>query len=396
MGTANSHIFSSIVHAYPCRPLGSDANAGLLAFMDGFFRDAGLEAISLPFDCAFWTYGASSLQIAGKDYPILTGPFSPPVSGAGRVLRIRTVEELVAADMKDAILLLHGELAAEALMSKDFPFYYPDEHKRIIDTLETGAPTAVIAVTGQDPMSGQNPFPMFEDGNFRLPSGYTGDLGILAACRDGDLGTVTIVSALEMRASRQLIGRRAGASQGRIVVCAHMDTKYGTPGAIDNTAGVAVLLELAQRSAELRDDCVIDIVPFNGEENYAVPGQLKYLALLSEEAANVRLVINLDAPGCVGAQNVFSLYNFSDAQRAAATEIIAGSEQAALGGEWYASDHTMFVYAGTPAIAITSFGPAGEVSRLIHTERDAPEVVDPRLLSCACDAVIRLINGLKV
>ena len=385
-------VFQDIIRSYPCRPLGSDANAGLLAFIEGAFRDAGLEAISLPFDCAFWTSGASSLQIDGKVFPLLTGPFSPPVSGAGRVLKIRTVEELVSADMKDAILLLHGALAAEALMPKDFPFYYPEEHKRIIDALEAGAPRAAIAITGQDPMSGLNPFPMFEDGNFRIPSGYTGERGMLTACQDGAMGNVTIASALEARPSRQLIGRRLGKRRERIVVCAHMDTKHGTPGALDNTAGVAVLLELAQRIAEVRDDYGIDIVPFNGEENYAVPGQLQYLAAC-EGAGGVRLAINLDAPGYGGAQNAFSFYNFTDAQRAVAARIIEGSDQAALGGEWYASDHAMFVFAGTPAIAVTSLEPAGETTRLIHTERDTPAIVDPRLLSHACDAVIRLINA---
>lgn len=395
MGTVDSHIFGILIHAFPCRPLGSAANAELLAFVEGRFRECGLDVISLPFESSFWTPGRSSLQINSKTFPILTGPFSPAFFGEGRVLKIQNIEDLISAEIGGKILLLHGHLAAEALMPKEFPFYYPDEHKKIIDALEASVPRAVIAITGQDPMSGLNPFPLFEDGNFCIPSGYTGDRGLLAACQDGDVGIVTIASALETRASRQLIGRRVGTSQDRIIVCAHMDTKYGTPGAVDNTAGVAVLLELAQRIADVRGDYTIDIVPFNGEENYAVPGQLKYLASLREDAADVCLVINLDGAGHVGSQNGFSLYNFTETKRAAAIKIIENSEQATIGEEWYAGDHSMFVFSGTPAIAITSVNLPDGVTNSIHTERDAQELVDPALLSRACDAVIRLINEVE-
>ena len=36
-------------------------------------------------------------------------------------------------------------------MPKNFPFYNPDHHKRIIDLLENKAPRAIVAATSRDP-----------------------------------------------------------------------------------------------------------------------------------------------------------------------------------------------------------------------------------------------------
>ena len=88
---------------------------------------------------------------------------------------------------------------------------------------------------------------------------------------------------------------------GRIIVCAHMDTKYHTQGALDNAAGVAVLLSAAAGLS--KTDCNVDIVPFNGEEYYEACGEVEYLKRLSPGRDEVALVINIDSP-CHAGSNV--------------------------------------------------------------------------------------------
>ncbi len=44
-------------------------------------------------------------------------------------------------------MLVRGELAREQLMPKNFPFYQPEEHQRIIHLLEAQKPLAIIAAT---------------------------------------------------------------------------------------------------------------------------------------------------------------------------------------------------------------------------------------------------------
>ncbi|MEW6243932.1 MAG: M28 family peptidase [Bacillota bacterium] len=39
-----------------------------------------------------------------------------------------------------------------------------------------------------------------------------------------------------------MIGRKRGARGGKAVICAHYDTKPGTPGALHNASGMAALL----------------------------------------------------------------------------------------------------------------------------------------------------------
>ena len=92
---------------------------------------------------------------------------------------VSTIEELEAKDIAGKIVLLRGEIAREQLMPKEFPFYNPDEHQHIIHLMETKSPHAIVAATSRDPEmvgSGVYPFPLFEDGDFEVPSVYTTDV----------------------------------------------------------------------------------------------------------------------------------------------------------------------------------------------------------------------------
>ena len=64
----------------------------------------------------------------------------------------------------------------------------------------------------------------------------------------------------------------------------------------------------------------------------------------------------------------------------------------AEGPEWYQGDHTMFVMAGRPAIAITSEQVAVLAAEYIHTPRDTPEIVDPARLAQIARAVAALLT----
>ena len=81
--------------------------------------------------------------------------------------------------------------------------------------------------------------------------------------------------------AHQLIASKKVANpKGTIVICAHMDSKYNTDGALDNASGVATMLYAAKSIETDRYD--IDIVPFNSEEYYAPQGELIYLKELEK------------------------------------------------------------------------------------------------------------------
>ena len=90
----------------------------------------------------------------------------------GPLLAVTTIDELEAVDATSPVVLARGALTKEPLMPKHFPFYNPDEHKRIIRALESKQPLAIIAATSRNPeLAGAlYPFPWIEDGDFDIPS----------------------------------------------------------------------------------------------------------------------------------------------------------------------------------------------------------------------------------
>ena len=61
-------------------------------------------------------------------------------------------------------------------------------------------------------------------------------------------------------------------------ICAHIDSKMGTPGALDNASGTTVLLLLAELLADYRGSLGVDIAAINGEDYYSVTGEIVYLS----------------------------------------------------------------------------------------------------------------------
>lgn len=78
----------------------------------------------------------SFLVIDGIKVALQVSPYSEAFAGTGTAIIVRNLEELRKVECKDQILFLTEDLAQESLQPKDFPFYYPDEHKAIINCLE--------------------------------------------------------------------------------------------------------------------------------------------------------------------------------------------------------------------------------------------------------------------
>jgi aminopeptidase YwaD len=160
------------------------------------------------------------------------------------------------------------------------------------------------------------------------------------------------------------------------VVCAHIDAKIDTPGALDNATGVVVLLLLAELLEQHSGDLGIEIVAFNGEDYYSAPGQVHYLGDNADTLSQVILGINVDVAGYHRGSTAYSLHG--------CPARIAGSIHAAFsrrgntveGEPWYQSDHSLFIQNQVPALAITSDLFMELSTEVTHTPRDRPELVD--------------------
>jgi aminopeptidase YwaD len=137
---------------------------------------------------------------------------------------------------------------------------------------------------------------------------------------------------------------------------------------------VIVLLLLGQLLADYDGERMIELVSFNGEDYYAAPGERLYLQQNADLTA-IDLVINIDGAGYHKGDTHYSLYECPEELAGRLREVFGG-HGLAEGPRWYQGDHTMFVMAGRPAVAITS--DIDEVSaQVTHTPKDAPDIVDP-------------------
>lgn len=374
------------------RPVGTANNTMINAYLEEQLNYLGLDVQSLSFECMVWESAISKLQTENETFDILPSPFSEGFVGEGKLVFADTLSTLAQLDCTGDILLLSGDLTQTPLQPKNYPFYFPDEHKQLISILEQKSPTAILALTGSHPLCGLSPFPLFEDGNFKIPSAYLGLSSLkLLTNYVGTTVYLSIVSSNNQRNSRQLIATKHGKNKTKkIVICAHMDSKYNTPGALDNAAGVAVLIETAKRL--IYTEHSIDIVPFNGEEYYGASGELEYLQYLKDRGETVKLLINIDSPCHIGAETAVSFYNFTGASKEVATKLFDKYDTVGEGQPWYAGDHCAFAFGGTPCVAVTSSDLFDGGLANTHTPKDTIDCIDTGLIVPIAEYIATLVH----
>ncbi|MGD9612170.1 MAG: M28 family peptidase [Kiritimatiellia bacterium] len=377
------------------RPLGTETNRQVSAFLAVEAQRLGYAVDRLPFKCIRWEKGPASVTRGEAQIEAFAGPFSPAFDQWCEAVAVSSTQQLKRTKCKGKIVFLRGEIAKEPLMPLEFPFYFPDAHREIYALLDEREPAAVVAVTGRHPACGLDPHPLFDDASFKIPSAYLNEASmeqILAA--KGKI-RLRIDSKTFPDTGEQLVIRKkaAGAAPGKIAIFAHMDTAYGTPGALDNAAGVAVLLAAMARLKDYAGPYDLEFIPFNGEDSPMVKGQLAYLEQYGKEMGRIKLGINIDAAGAKGSKTAVSAYNLDDDRLAWLDGQIARHRQIERGPEWVESDHSIFVFRGVPCLALTSSTLRESVMALTHTPRDTADRVDRALLLEATEFVVGVVNG---
>jgi len=100
-----------------------------------------------------------------------------------------------------------------------------------------------------------------------------------------------------------LMGKEVNAEE--IIVCAHYDSAYGSPGANDNASGVEAMLKVAEKIIKKETAKTIKFIAFGAEE-YLMIGSSYYVESLKEkgQVKKIKAVINLDM---VGAGNTLTI-----------------------------------------------------------------------------------------
>lgn len=380
------------------RAVGTEGNRKATAFFRDAVRDAGWDTFSTRFEAMDWEPGNTVLEVNGSTFTALPGPYSIGCEVEAQLVCAESYSGLEAMDLGGKVLLLYGDIAREQIMPKKFTFYNPEEHQQLVALLEAGQPAAIISATGRNSAlaGGVYPFPMFEDGDLEIPSVYmTEEEGQRLAQLCGTQARLVSTCRRIPSFGYNVTATRGSDRSRRILVCAHIDAKKGTPGAIDNATGVIVLLTLAQLLKGPVQKGMVELAAFNGEDYFAVPGQKIYLEQNMNRLEDLQMVVNIDGAGYHDSTSACSFFNVAEAKQAAIMDCLARFKGITRGDEWYQGDHSIFAMQGRPAIAFTSrwFIENMENQGVTHTPGDHPGIVNLERVVEIAAAIKELIDS---
>jgi aminopeptidase YwaD len=381
------------------RSVGTEGNRKATAFFESVISSFGWETELQEFQAMDWNDGGATLHVEGKAFKVLVSPYSTGIETTAELVAASSIAELESLDAGGKIIMLHGEIAREQLMPKNFVFYNPEHHQRIISLLEKSGAMAIIAATGRNTSlaGGVYPFPLIEDGDFDIPSVYmTEEEGLILLPYVGKKVNLESFSERINGKGCNVLARIGSNSTNRIVVTAHIDAKKGTPGAIDNATGVVILLLLAEMLQEYDGDKQIEIVAFNGEDYFAVPGQMQYISENQGRFEEILLNINIDGAGYKTGSTAFSFFGLPEEIGLKASRLMDAFPDIMEGVQWPQGDHSIFVQFGRPAIAVSSqwFIKNMDNQDITHTPRDNVDIVGMHKLPMIAEALSRLIREL--
>ena len=374
------------------RCVGSEGNRMATSFFEKEISSFGWNTEIQEFEAIDWEDGGAILQSDSSSFNVFVSPYSLGCTVEAQIVSASCVEELAQIEINGKILFLYGEITKEQLMPKNFVFYNPEEHQQIISLLEKGRPVAIICSTGKNPAlaGGVYPFPLIEDGDFDIPSVYmTEDEGDKLLPFVGKTAVLKSASKRIPGKGYNVIARKGKHLNKRIVITAHIDAKKGTPGAIDNATGVVALLLLARLLKDYDGNRLIEIVAFNGEDYYAVPGQMLYIFKNQDRFNEILLNINIDGAGYKEGKSAFSFYGLPEEIEKNAKIVLSKFNGITEGTQWPQGDHSIFTQNGCPAIAVSSqlFTENIDSQEITHTPKDNIEIVD-------CQKVVEIAQAL--
>jgi aminopeptidase YwaD len=185
------------------------------------------------------------------------------------------------------------------------------------------------------------------------------------------------------------VARKAGKRAERLVLLAHLDTMHNTPGAIDNAAGVAVLLALAEGIATCDLSLGLEWIVVNGEENGGL-GDAEYLRRRRDSLAQVLAVINVDGVGGVLGVNSLTVMEASQALREQIAQVHQRYPGVVWVDPWYESDHSAFLSRGVPCIPLSSVGVANN-----HLPSDTVEWISQAKLGEVVALITDIVHSLQ-
>lgn len=208
------------------------------------------------------------------------------------------------------------------------------------------------------------------------------------ASEKGILASLTVGARFKPGStSRNIIAALPGREPvGAIVLCAHYDSEYNTPGAYDNACGLGLIVEVAARLRDKSFRRPIHFIAFGAEE-YLYVGADYYVTSLKErgQLGQVAAAVNVDSilipdskdsllGGAVIHHTQDHMSIDSRVQQIAEKEGLAKTYNLVYESPpSYSGDHAPFVREGIPAVKLLDAAPTW-----FHTPLDTLDRIDRR------------------
>ena len=198
------------------------------------------------------------------------------------------------------------------------------------------------------------------------------------------------------RSVKVVTGELPGNGDGEILVGAHHDSVYISPGAVDNAVGVSQLFEVANQLSELNLESTVTFATWGGEE-LGLLGSQAYIESNQEYIDSLDLYINLDSTNLNPSKGLGTLgIETSDSKL---VDSISKIQSSVLNNdEWNEydatvqvnqqgnSDHRAFNQFGTSTI-----GFYGWEYEEYHRQTDVPNVVHQEGLALTVEIVLQIL-----
>ena len=375
---AESYL-KALCNVKPNRRTGSAGNQEATVFFANTLRSYGYKIDATPFECLDYAHGEARMARADDTFEVYVSPYSLECDVLAELVVVSTIEELERANCEGKLLLLRGAICSEQLMPKNFVWYNPEHHQRIIALLESRKPAGIVTATERKPeqVGALYPFPLIVDGDFDIPSVYCKDtVGDMLASIEGEAVQLRIDARRLPSSASNVIARTDQKADNRIVITAHIDAYEDVPGASDNASGTVVLLLLAEMLSGYRGNNGIEIAAFNGEDHYSAGGQMDYLRRYGREFPGILLAVNVDDVGFKQGRTSYSFYECAQQLETKAENVFRHFDGLVRGAPWFNGDHMVFVQNRVPSVAFTSECVAELMKTVTHTSSDTPDIID--------------------
>ena len=366
---------------------GTPADERTVEYVAAHFRRCGAQVEVQDFACPAWDHEATELELLGEAgreaLPAVAQTFTEACDVEAELVGVATRHQLeFAPDLEGKILVLHAEAASELALNRN---------PTLLSIEERGAAAMIVTSPGETVST-----KLVRDPFLCVPAAaVTASVGRKLCGSEGRRARLRIRARRYDSVSHNVIGCLPAAGAGRIVVGAHYDTAAGSPGAMDDASGTAVVLELCELFARLgKRRLPIDFIAFGAEEygrHVRALGSVEYARRHPAGIAETRAAVQLDGVGTRDSLPKVHVMGWEPAQKEGILRVLGQFPQCAVDERpVMSSDHAPFYLHGVPVLVFMS-----EYRHMpIHTPDDTLALMSPDELASIARVAAAVVGHL--